>query len=118
MNIRWRTAIRQAAGIRGLVKLPDHNAVQHDFLLHLLLFISRSSGTLRSMICPVVSSGRSGIAPLECGFIAAKPLALAFTVLAGFSRHALNLPGDKYVAPNGFCPCIIVLHRSRGRPCR
>jgi hypothetical protein len=30
----------------------DHNAVQHDFLLHLLLFISRSSGTLRSMICP------------------------------------------------------------------
>lgn len=34
------------------MKLPDHNAVQHDFLLHLLLFISRSSGTLRSMICP------------------------------------------------------------------
>jgi len=33
------------------VKLSDHNAVQHDFLLHLLLFISRSSGTLRSMIC-------------------------------------------------------------------
>jgi len=36
---------------KNFLLLPDHNAVQHEFLLHLLLFISRSSGTLRSMIC-------------------------------------------------------------------
>ncbi|MCZ7449536.1 hypothetical protein O8B93_18265 [Agrobacterium rhizogenes] len=51
-NIGWKPPIRQAAEAPGHMKLPDHNAVQHDFLLHLLLFISRSSGTLRSMICP------------------------------------------------------------------
>jgi hypothetical protein len=36
---------------KNFLLFPDHNAVQHEFLLHLLLFISRSSGTLRSMIC-------------------------------------------------------------------
>jgi len=51
--------------------------VQHDFLLHLLLFISRSSGTLRSMICPGRGTRPFGhCAPLWCGLIAAKPLAL------------------------------------------
>jgi len=53
--------------------------VQHDFLLHLLLFISRSSGTLRSMICPGRGTRPFGhCAPLWCGLIAAKPLALSF----------------------------------------
>jgi hypothetical protein len=61
------------------VKLPDHNAVQHDFLLHLLLFISRSSVTLRSMICPGRCMRSFGhYVPLSCGLIAAKPLALSF----------------------------------------
>ncbi|CUX18202.1 hypothetical protein AGR7C_Cc120070 [Agrobacterium deltaense Zutra 3/1] len=53
--------------------------MQHNFLLHLLLFISRSSGTLRSMICPGRCMRSFGhYVPLLCGLIAAKPLALSF----------------------------------------
>ncbi|WP_107675597.1 hypothetical protein [Agrobacterium sp. LAD9] len=48
----WTSAPVNAAANQIFARVFDHNAVQHDFLLHLLLFISRSSGTLRSMICP------------------------------------------------------------------
>lgn len=77
-TIKFEQPIRQAAGQTRAAKVIDHNAVQHDFLLHLLLFISRSSGTLRSMIClGRINRSFGHYAPL-CGLIAASSLALRF----------------------------------------
>jgi hypothetical protein len=53
--------------------------VQHDFLLHLLLFISRSSGTLRSMICLGCLCSRQGNMAANARLSSLpKPLALSF----------------------------------------
>lgn len=95
------------------VKLPDHNAVQHDFLLHLLLFISRSSVTLRSMICPgrcMRSFGHLCVAlvrPYRCQTIGLKLL----PCLPGSPGAPLICQGTRYVATNGFYPSIVSFHR-------
>ncbi|CVI62152.1 hypothetical protein AGR9A_Cc80306 [Agrobacterium salinitolerans str. Hayward 0363] len=97
----------------------DHNAVQHEFLLHLLLFISRSSGTLRSMICPRPFDA----AALEKSAAVAWPSSLPnhwpllLPCLPGSFGAPLICQGTRYVAKNGFRPSAVFVCRRR-RPCR
>lgn len=68
---------------------PDHNAVHNDILLHLLLFISRSSGTLWSVICPMPLSVLGNVSPLVAWLYA-----LSFISFSGVSGDAVAPVGS------------------------